>query len=353
MSIFKPPTPVIIAGSGGGGSGTSLNTSDASVILNTDPDTGSSNVVITTNNEPAIVINESQNVLIGSTSSLPSHRLVVTTPNGNGIALIHETTQARATLDISSLGTLSIRTTGNTIDAIGNDLVLDDSSIILNGVTVHSTANQLNYLIATPGAASPSKALILNSSSNITGINALSATNLTGTLQTAYQPNINRVSNLNIENTFSLGGTSVQSSAVELNYVHITPGSASASKALVLDTSSNIVGINSLSASQLTGTIQTGAQPNITSLGTVSNLNLSGYLGIGTNSPTTDIEIYSISNPVLKLNNGTFSSNIAIDGNGNLKLNSDGNIIIQNNHSIQLNGNGEIFWSKPNFRDVS
>mgnify|MGYP006358997621 CR=1 FL=1 len=345
MSIFKPPTPVIIAssGGGGGGSGTSLNTSDASVILNTDPDTGSSNIIIATNNEPAIVINESQNVLIGSTSSLPSQRLVVTTPNGNGIALIHESNQARSTLDISSLGTLSIRTTGDTIDAIGNNFLLDDNSIILNGVTVNATANQLNYLIATPGAASPSKALILNSNSNITGINALAATSLTGTLQTAYQPNINRVSNLNIENTLSLGGISVQSSAVELNYVNVTPGTASTSKALVLDTSSNITGINALSASQLTGTIQTGAQPNITSLGTVSNLKLTGFLGVGTNSPTTDIEIYSISNPVLKLNNGTFSSNIAIDTNGNLKLNSDGNVIIQNNHSLQLNGNGEIF----------
>ena len=345
MSIFKPPTPVIIAssGGGGGGSGTSLNTSDASVILNTDPDTGSSNVIITTNNEQAIVINESQNVLIGSASSLPPQRLVVTTPNGSGIALIHESNQSQATLDISTLGTLSIRTSGDTIDAIGNDLMLDDSSIILNGITVNATGTQLNYLVATPGAASPSKALVLNSNSNISGINALSATSLTGTLQTAYQPNINRVSNLNIENTLSLGGTSVQSSAIELNYVNVTPGSSSASKALVLDTSSNITGINALSASQLTGTIQTGAQPNITSLGTVSNLKLTGYLGVGTNSPSTDIEIYSTSNPVLKLNNGTFSSNIAIDANGNLKLNSDGNVIIQNNHSLQLNGNGEIF----------
>ena len=345
MSIFKPPTPVIIAssGGGGGGSGTSLNTSDASVILNTDPDTGSSNVIITTNNEQAIVINESQNVLIGSASSLPPQRLVVTTPNGSGIALIHESNQSQATLDISTLGTLSIRTAGDTIDAIGNDLMLDDSSIILNGITVNATGTQLNYLVATPGAASPSKALVLNSNSNISGINALSATNLTGILQTAYQPNINRVSNLNIENTLSLGGTSVQSSAIELNYVNVTPGSSSASKALVLDTSSNITGINALSASQLTGTIQTGAQPNITSLGTVSNLKLTGYLGVGTNSPSTDIEIYSTSNPVLKLNNGTFSSNIAIDANGNLKLNSDGNVIIQNNHSLQLNGNGEIF----------
>lgn len=341
MSIFKPPTPVIIGGSGGSGGGTSLNTSDASVILNTDPDTGTSNVVIATNNEQAIAIDESQNVLIGSISNRPPQRLVVTTPNGNGIALVHESTQATSTLNISSSGELSIRTANNTIDAIGNHLNLDDSSIRLNGITVHATANQLNYLVATPGTSSPSKALILNSSSNISGINALSATSLTGTLQTAYQPNINRVTNLAIDNTFSLGGTNVVSSAVQLNYVNITPGTSSPNKALILDNSSNIVGINALSASQLTGTIQTSDQPNITSLGTVSNLKLSGYLGVGTNTPTTDIEIYSVSNPVLKLNNGTYSSNIAIDNSGNLRLNSDGNIIIQTNRSLQL-ANGEI-----------
>ncbi|KAJ8514154.1 hypothetical protein ON010_g18731 [Phytophthora cinnamomi] len=58
----------------------------------------------------------------------------------------------------------------------------------------------------------------------------------------------------------------------------ITPGIASLSKALVLDGNSNISGINSLSAASLTGTIQTTAQPNITSEGTQTGLRVSGNI---------------------------------------------------------------------------
>ena len=342
MTIFKPPTPTILASGGGGGNGTSLNTSDASVILNTNPDTGVSNVVLTTNNNQALVINESQNVLIGTSTTPSSQRLVVTTPSGDALALINESTQAQALLNISSIGSLSIRTSGNTIDLTHNTISLDDYSLILNGITLAATATQLNYLIVTPGSGSATKALVLDANSNIAGIQSLSAARLTGTIQTAYQPNINRVTNLNIDNTLSLAGTSVLSTANELNYVHINPGSASANKALVLDSNSSIFGIGSLSASQLIGTLQTASQPNITSLGNLSNLNVSGRIGIGTTSPTTDLELFNVANPVLKLNNGTASSNITIDSNGSLILNSAGNILIQSNRSIQLNGTGSL-----------
>jgi hypothetical protein len=343
MTIFKPPTPTVIASSGGGGSGTSLNTSDASVILNTNPATGASNVVFTTNNSPAMTIDESQNVTIGTTTSNPSDRLVVVAPSsGNAISIIQGVTQAQAQLNISSLGTLAISTSGRIIDLTNNSINIDNNSIIINGSTVTATANQLNYLTATPGSAAPSKALVLNSSSSIIGVNSFSATTLSGTLQTAYQPNINRVGSLAIDSSLSLAGISVLSTATELNYVHVEPGTANASKALVLDSSSNIVGIASLAASQLTGTLLTAAQPNVTSLGTLSALNVSGSLGVGTTSPSTDLELYNISNPSLTLNNGTHISGVSIDTNGNLILNPGNNVLIQANKSIQLNGNAQI-----------
>ena len=56
----------------------------------------------------------------------------------------------------------------------------------------------------------------------------------------------------------------------------LTPGTATASKALVLDASKNIATINSLTATLITGTLQTAAQPNITSLGTLTGLTNSG-----------------------------------------------------------------------------
>jgi hypothetical protein len=263
-------------------------------------------------------------------------------PFGDCIELIHKNSSQSATLVINANGALAIGTSGQVINLSGNQLRLNNSSLYLNGSQVLSTAEELNYLTINKGIASPSKALVLNSSLNISGINNLSATNLDGILQTAYQPNITRIDTLNINNSFLLAGSVVASNAAELNYLHTTPGSAVANKAIILDSNSSIAGISSLISTNITGRLLTASQPNITSLGILSNLNISGYIGVGTSNPTTDIEIFSNSNPVLKLSNGTTSSNITIDTNGNLKLNSDGNIIIQSNHSLQFNGTGGI-----------
>ena len=90
---------------------------------------------------------------------------------------------------------------------------------------------------------------------------------------------------LSISGSFIIAGTLLSSTATQLNYLSgvINPGTAYASNALVLDSSSNINGINSLSATSLTattltGTISTAAQTNITSLGTLTNLVLSGSI---------------------------------------------------------------------------
>ena len=53
----------------------------------------------------------------------------------------------------------------------------------------------------------------------------------------------------------------------------------------------NITGANLVSANYFTGTLTTNAQPNITSLGTLSNLFILGNLGVGTTVPTTDARV--------------------------------------------------------------
>lgn len=93
-----------------------------------------------------------------------------------------------------------------------------------------------------------------------------------------------------------LGSTLVTSSGTELNYVSgVTPGTALASHALVIDASKNLTGLNDLTANQVNatvgnittlnatdiyGTIGTAAQPNITSVGTLTNLAVSGTFTI-------------------------------------------------------------------------
>jgi hypothetical protein len=232
------------------------------------------------------------------------------------------------------------------------------TNLTIGGSQLNITGTQINYAaVSTPGVAEASKALVLNSSSNITGINSLSsttltATNLNGTIQTASQPNItsigtlssltitggisgltnlsltgnltgaNTVSATNLTglittasqpnitsvgtlNNLSVNGTlatailnvdtltinssTITASGTEINRLtSVTAGTVSASKALVVDASRNLVNLNSLTttsvvATNLTGAIQTASQPNVTSVGTLSSLTLEGAVSGVTN----------------------------------------------------------------------
>jgi len=94
-----------------------------------------------------------------------------------------------------------------------------------------------------------------DNSTNITGIAGVTASTLTGTLQTAAQSNITSVGTL---------------SAVTVS------GDITANGDITGDDSTNITRIDSLVAATLTGTLQTAAQANITSVGTLSALTVSG-----------------------------------------------------------------------------
>ena len=110
---------------------------------------------------------------------------------------------------------------------------------------------------------------------------------------------------------FKIGGVTVAANSTELNYnAGVTAGTALASKTLVLDASKNISGINHLTATLLTGTLQTAAQPNITSLGTLSSLNVSGDSAFGTSGSGILRIIKSVNNIYLQpaINNGTGSA---------------------------------------------
>ena len=227
------------------------------------------------------------------------------------------------------------------------------TNLTLGGTQLNITGAQINYSsVTTPGIAEASKSLVLNSSSNITGINSLSsttitATNLNGTLQTASQPNITSIgtlssltlnggitgltdlsltgnltgantisatnlagllttaaqpnitsvgtlNNLTVNGTLttsavnvttlSLNSVAVTATSAQINTLTgVTAGSVLASKVLVVDASRNLVNLNSLTATSLvatnlTGSLQTSAQPNITSVGTLNGLVLSGTI---------------------------------------------------------------------------
>lgn len=113
-----------------------------------------------------------------------------------------------------------------------------------------------------------------NDQSLTIGIGDLRYLQLTGGTLTG---NLFCSNNLSMNGTLTLNGFNLTATATELNYNHgLTPGTGSASLSLVLDSSRNINNINNLTATNLTGTLQTAAQPNITTVGNLSSLTMFG-----------------------------------------------------------------------------
>ncbi|GMG15807.1 unnamed protein product [Phytophthora fragariaefolia] len=208
----------------------------------------------------------------------------------------------RITLGIATEGLALVPGSGGNISGIG---ALSCSSLTVNGSSVLPPPS---YVIGiTEGSATASKALVLDSMLDISGINSLSATSLTGTLPTATQPNITSLGTLTSITTsgaLTMGGISISSSEISV-LDGVSPGTAQASKALVLNSSMNISGIGSLSATTLSGTLQTAAQPNITSVGTLTSLALSGGIsGVTSISASGTINLSGIVN----CNNSTYAA---------------------------------------------
>lgn len=216
------------------------------------------------------------------------------------------TLQTASQPNVTSLGTLTGLTVNNNLVVADHNGV--DKGLTLGGTLVTSSAAQLNYVNTTPGTAEAGKALVTDEDNSIVGLTNLETDNLTvnGTLVTSSAIELNYVDvdtlgvaqaskalvvdadkNITGINTLEadyiqVNGTLVTSSAIELNYVDVdTLGTAQASKALVVDSNRDIGNIRNLTAENLTGTLQTSAQPNITSVGTLSSLTVSGATSVG------------------------------------------------------------------------
>lgn len=103
----------------------------------------------------------------------------------------------------------------------------------------------------------------------------ISATSISGTLTTASQPNITSFGNLTalsmngiLNNSSTIDSTSTSTGSI------ITSGGVGIAKNLYVGTG-------------IYGTLQTASQPNITSIGTLTTLNLNGSFNFGSNVNTT------------------------------------------------------------------
>ena len=270
--------------------------------INSLPNYGGEVLYNTTTNKPVVNTSAGFNYFVlstlsGAVSGLAS--LSATELTG--------TLQTAAQPNITSVGTLAGLTASGVVNFSSHDG--DTTGLQLGGTLVTATAAQLNYNDVTAGTAAANKALVLDGDGSIVGITNLETDNLTvnGTLVTASAIELNYtdvttigtaqaskalvldanldivgIHNLETDN-LTVNGTLVTASAIELNYTDVnTLGVAQASKALVFDANRDIVDINALSANYLTGTLQTVAQPNITSVGTLTSVNVSGNASVGT-----------------------------------------------------------------------
>jgi hypothetical protein len=166
---------------------------------------------------------------------------------------------------------------------------------------------------------------------NIGGTNAV-FTNLTGTLTTAAQPNVTSVGTLtSLTTSGNVLAANVNSNASVTGVTgtfsgNVSGGNLTTAGAVVA--TGNITGGN-VSGTLLTGTLTTAAQPNVTSVGTLTSLSVTGNVTGGNISAGSGI-ISTTGN----VSGGNIVSPIVTGGAGTLTLNATGDVIFAQSGNI-------------------
>jgi hypothetical protein len=191
-------------------------------------------------------------------------------------------------------------------------------------------------------------------------ISTIVATNITGTLTTAAQPNITSVGNLT---SLSASGTIQTTGRIY--------GNGGISGTLVTSSQTNITTLGNLTAlsangtirttgivygnSGVSGTLLTAAQPNITSVGNLTSLSTSGT--IQTTGPVfanANITSSSTSTGALVVTGGVgISQDLYVGGTVNVagNLNIAGNLTTYNANNLSID-DSIIYLAKSNFNDL-
>lgn len=228
-----------------------------------------------------------------------------------------------ATKNISGISSI-------TMDMAGTGLNIP--ALSFNGTSF----NQNYYLSITEGGATATKAVVLNSTLDYSGIRNLSITGAFTASTSISSPSLTT-------NSITLNGTLITATAAEINFLDITAaGTAQASKALVLDGSRNITNINSLITTSLDaaniGSVNTITFNNTTNTILTSTKGTSGFriyhttndraeIGTATATPFTiftdnSIRMFVSSTGDVSIGNNTATPNGKLDVNGSLYCNA-------------------------------
>tara|TARA_A100001011_G_scaffold68259_1_gene69589 strand:- start:2897 stop:8239 length:5343 start_codon:yes stop_codon:yes gene_type:complete len=273
-------------------------------------------------------------------------------------------------LSISGISTLgSVQVSSGIITATSGIVTYfgDGSKLTGVGNTANIRTNSLKVLgISTfTGDLDVDGNIIGDNATNISGINSVTATNFFGPLTGNVTGNLTgnadtatssaTVTNAAQPNITSLG------SLTGLNVVGVATigGDIKANGNIVGDNSTNITGIAGVTATTLAGTLQTAAQPNVTSLGTLTSLNVTGDVSIGgtlTYDDVTNIDSVGLitARSGVRVSAGgltvtgvsTFNDNVNLPDNKKIQLGDNGDLQLYHNgtHSyIKEFGPGGLF----------
>jgi len=211
---------------------------------------------------------------VGTLSSL-SVTGNVSAGNVSGTLLTGTLTTA-AQPNITSVGTLS------SLSVTGNVSAGNVSGTLLTGTLATAAQPNVTSVGSLTGLTMAANADITLSGtgSNISGANLVSATYLTGTLTTAAQPNVTSVGTLT-----SLGVNGTVTAVAFTANTGVFTGNGSGLSAIaganVTGTVANATYATSAGSATTAGTVTTNAQPNITSVGTLSSLSVTGNANVG------------------------------------------------------------------------
>jgi len=231
------------------------------------------------NTTPNVYIDGSGNVNVGGTLNVAGNAKFVTLLVGNTSSNVYInnagdlTTGGNVTVT-GNLTVLGITTTVNNefvnqSETVTGNLLVSGLSNLANVIVTSLTSTRIPFANAN-SALVDSANLTFNSTSN-----TLSATLFTGTLTTASQPNITSVGTLT---SLAITGnlTSGNASLGNLTVSNYFSGNGSL---LTSITGANVTG--QVGNALIAGTVYTNAQPNITSVGTLSSLSITGNLTSG------------------------------------------------------------------------
>jgi hypothetical protein len=337
-------------------------------------------------------VNFTNNVIGGNLVSANYFTGTLTTASQPNITstgtLTSLTVSGKTTLSTVSNVIITGGTTGQYLqtDGTGNlSWVTISSATISTGTSNVKVNSDGNVTISSGGNAN---VLLVSGtgvvvSGNLTGINngsmnslsildtTVSTNSTTGALKVAggvgIVGNINTAGNLTVNGTSSLSNVTINGNLVAgnanfslpVNITSPTDSTDPTTGALILTLGGlgvhgNINAGLDISGTTLTGPLTTGSQPNITSLGTLTGLDVSGIGNIA-NANVGNLVVNKLSNlgPAgnITITGGTAGQYLSTDGSGNLSwesaastnriVNSTSNVTVNNDGNVTISGSGK------------